>query len=85
VIELSHATGYPCSACTGRGEYLGTMGRLDSWRCRACGHTLQTLALEFIECDFDDEPTDPYGECFRGRECAAFEAEEAARIQRELK
>lgn len=38
--------------------------------------------------EFQDEessPQEPDGECFRGREAAAFEAEEMARIQRELK
>jgi hypothetical protein len=31
------------------------------------------------------EPPEPDGECFRGGEAAAFEAEQQARIQRELK
>jgi Zn-finger nucleic acid-binding protein len=31
------------------------------------------------------EPPDPDGEAFRGREAAAFEAEQMARIQRKLK
>jgi len=38
--------------------------------------------LEVIE---PDEPPEADGECFRGNEAAAFQAEEQARIQRELK
>lgn len=33
----------------------------------------------------DDEPPEPDGECFRGSEAAAYDAESQAQIQRELK
>jgi hypothetical protein len=39
----------------------------------------------FGEPDVDYEPPEPDGECFRGGEAAAYNAEEQARIQRELK
>jgi len=29
--------GTTCPACDGPGAYLGTLGRLDHWRCRDCG------------------------------------------------
>jgi hypothetical protein len=35
--------------------------------------------------DYDYEPPEPDGECFRGGEAAAFERDQQARIQRELK
>jgi hypothetical protein len=37
------------------------------------------------ECLDNYEPPDPDGECFRGGEAAAYEAETQARIQRDLK
>jgi len=44
----------------------------DCWACKQ-------------EASRDEEPPEPDGEEFRGNEAAAYEAEEQARIQRELK
>ena len=46
----------------------------DTERCEVCGK-------EECKC----EPGDPDGECFRGGEAAAYEAEQQAWIQRNLK
>jgi hypothetical protein len=43
------------------------------------------LPDDWPEPDDDREPPEPDGECFRGGEAEAFQAEEQARIQRELK
>lgn len=66
-----------CDACNGTGieegeEWAGT-------RCRECNGT------KFIRRLDPDEPPEPDGECYRGREYASASAEEQAWIQRNLK
>jgi tRNA(Ile2) C34 agmatinyltransferase TiaS len=34
---ILEATPTPCPACDGPGCYLGTLGRLDHFRCQDCG------------------------------------------------
>lgn len=65
-----------CPACAGSGRYMGCLGARSHYRCRDCG-------IEFS--DTDREPTEPDGECFRGGEAAAYEAECMASWQRDLK
>ena len=47
--------------------------------------TLEAAGYGMDEASERDEPDEPDGECFRGGEAAAFERDEQARIQRELK
>lgn len=46
--ELSEAEGEPplCPMGNGYGAYLGRLGRLDWWRCAACGLDFHTDAEE---------------------------------------
>lgn len=67
-------------------EYDRQMSRPDLlWCCPHCGSTASFDDDYFEETHCPDEPREPSGECFRGGEAAAYEAEEQARIQRELK
>ena len=52
--------------------------------CPERGYTYHTHG-KHCSLDPNYEPPEPDGECFRGGEAAAYEAEEMARIQRELK
>lgn len=37
--EIAEETPPTCPACGGPGEFLGTLGSLDHFRCRGCGIT----------------------------------------------
>lgn len=69
-------------------EYTRQLAKPDvGWWCPHCGSSAayDDVASEEAQGVNDDEPPEPDGECFRGGEAAAYEAEEQARIQRELK
>lgn len=57
--------------------------------CETCfkeePHRGHDRCLECLVAAGDYEPPEPDGECFRGGEAAAYQAEEMARVQRELK
>jgi hypothetical protein len=63
-----------CEACGGSGIEEGR--EWDGHPCSEC------KGAKFILVQDDSEPD---GECFRGGEAAAYNAEEQARFQRELK
>ena len=64
-------------------QYDTQMNRPDSlWYCPNCGSSAIFDDDHFEDLHCPDEPPEPDGECFRGGEAAAFEAERMAEARK---
>lgn len=85
LLALAEQYASECASCNGEG-YVLHMGTCERCDCLDCADIRAVIAKAGGRLPNDErEPPEPDGESYRGGEWAAAQAEESARVQRELK